>query len=81
MDNGDLDLADALRSSSSSPPWLVLSGHVHTPARWKDRCGGTITLNPGVGTSPTVPNYISIDTARRKARWFRDGELADTADC
>ena len=80
-DNGDLNLADALRSSPSSPPWLVLSGHVHNPARWKDRCGGTITLNPGVGTNPEVPNYISIDTARRKARWFTDGELADVADC
>ena len=44
-DNGDIDLADALRSAAA-PPWLVLSGHVHNPARWKDRCGGTITLNP-----------------------------------
>lgn len=35
MDNGDLDLGDALRSLAASPPWLVLSGHIHHPARWK----------------------------------------------
>jgi Icc-related predicted phosphoesterase len=79
MDNRDLGLADSLRSAAAASPRLVLSGHVHNPARWKDRCGGTISLNPGVGTDPTVPNYISIDTARRRARWFRDGELADVA--
>jgi len=78
-DNGDLNLADALRSSSSSPPWLVLSGHIHNLARWKDRCAGTFTLNPGVGTDGAVPNYITVDTARRKACWFGDGELADVA--
>jgi len=78
MDSGDLDLADALRSSSS--PWLVLSGYVHNPARWKDRCGGTISLNPGVGTNAVVPNYITVDTATRRVRWFGDRELADVAD-
>lgn len=78
-DNGDLDLADALRSGVAAP-LLVLSGHIHHPARWKDRCGGPVSLNPGVGASAAVPNYITVDTATRKARWFWDGELADIAD-
>ena len=38
MDAGDMNLGDALRSSSS-PPWLVLCGHIHHPARWVDRVG------------------------------------------
>jgi len=79
-DNGDINLADALRSAAASPPWLVLSGHVHNPVRWKDRCGGTVTLNPGVGTNLAIPNYISIDTTRGKANWFIDEELADEAE-
>jgi Icc-related predicted phosphoesterase len=78
-DSGDIDLADALRSAAAAP-WLVLSGHIHAPARWKDRCGSTITLNPGMGANAAVPNYITVDTATRRARWFRDGELADVAD-
>jgi len=76
MDNGDLNLGDALRTRAVAP-WLVLSGHVHSPARWKDRCEGTISLNPGVNEGAEVPNYITVDTVTRKARWFRDGELAD----
>ena len=82
-DNGDLNLADALRSSPSSPPWLVLSGHVHNPARWKDRCGGTFTLNPVMNPDvrAKVPTFCTVDTAIRKARWFRDGELADVVNC
>jgi Icc-related predicted phosphoesterase len=76
VDNGDIDLADAL-TCAATMPWLVLSGHVHNPARWKDRCGGTVTLNPGVTEGAEVPNYTSIDTATRRARLFRDGELAD----
>jgi Icc-related predicted phosphoesterase len=81
MDNGDLNLADALRSSSSSPPWLVLSGHIHNPARWKDRCGGTVTLNPGMNPDvrAKMPNFVTVDTAAKKAHWFRDGELVDVA--
>ena len=77
-DYGDLDLADALRSSAA-PPWLVLSGHIHAPRRWKDRCGRTITLNPGVNDGASVPNYISIDTTKRKAWWFKNGEMIDMA--
>ena len=78
-DNGDLDLGDALRSAAAAP-WLVLSGHIHHPARWKDRCGGTITLNSGMGANTAVPNHIEVDTTTRKARWFGDGELADVVD-
>ena len=78
-DRGNLDLADALWSATASP-WLVLSGHIHNPARWRDRCGGTISLNPGVTMGTRVPNHIVIDTAVRKATWFRDGELADVAN-
>ncbi len=78
-DNGDLNLADALRSTAAAP-WLVLSGHVHTPTRWKDRCGTTITLNPGVGGDATAPNYITVDTAARKAWLFRNGEPANVAN-
>ena len=76
--DGDLDLGDALRSAVAAP-WLVLSGHCHSPERWVDRCGGTFTLNPGVGRNPEVPNYITVDSATRKARWFTNGELADVA--
>jgi hypothetical protein len=83
MDNGDLDLVDALRPAAASPPWLVLSGHVHNPARWKDRCWGTISMNPGVGANAAVPNYITVDTARRRASWFTDGgsPTSLTYDC
>jgi uncharacterized protein len=78
-DNGEIDLADAL-TCATAVPWLVLSGHVHNPARWKDRCGGAITLNPGVTEGAKVPNHIAVDTATQRARWFRNGELADVAD-
>jgi Icc-related predicted phosphoesterase len=78
MDAGDMDLGDALRSAMAAP-WMVLSGHAHAPTRWKDRCGDTYSLNPGVGANPSMPNFISIDTVTRKARWFKDGELADIA--
>jgi hypothetical protein len=46
------------------------------------RCGDTISLNPGMNPNANakVPNYITIDTAARKARYFKDGELADVAD-
>lgn len=79
VDNGDLDLADALQSAAA-PPWLVLSGHVHNPARWRGRCGSTITLNPGMNVGGLVPNHIAIDTITCKARLFMDGELDDVAD-
>jgi hypothetical protein len=46
-----------------------------------DRCGETFSLNPGMGINPEVPNYITVDTATKKARWFRDGELADAVNC
>ena len=72
MDAGDMDLGDAIRSAAAAP-WLVLSGHIHSPARWVDRCGDAFTLNPGVGTNPAVPNFVTVDTATRKARWFKDG--------
>jgi Icc-related predicted phosphoesterase len=80
MDAGDMDLGDVLRSAEAGP-WLVLSGHCHSPERWVDRCGSTFSLNPGVRRNSAVPNYTSIDTARRKARWFVDGELADAVNC
>jgi hypothetical protein len=35
-------------------------------------------MNPDVRAK--VPNYITIDTATRKARWFRDGDLADATE-
>jgi Icc-related predicted phosphoesterase len=79
-DSGDLELGDTLRSAVAAP-WLVLSGHVHNPSRWVDRCGETFSLNPGMGINPEVPNYITVDTATKKARWFRDGELADAVNC
>jgi len=75
-DNGDMDLGDALRSAVAAP-WMTFSGHVHDPMRWKDRCGATFSFNPRMGRNPAVPNYITVDTATRKARWFRDGEFAD----
>jgi Icc-related predicted phosphoesterase len=75
-DRGDLDLGDAIRSAKM-PPWLVLSGHVHNPARWWDRCGRTISLNPGMTKGTKAPNFITVDTVAKKVRWFRDGELAD----
>jgi len=78
VDAGDMDLGDAIRSAAAAP-WLVLSGHIHSPARWVDRCGDAFTLNPGVGTNPAVPNFVTVDTATRKARWFKDGELHDMA--
>ena len=79
-DVGDLDLADALRLAAAAP-WIVISGHCHNPEKHKDRCGGTFTLNPGLGSNPSVPNYWTLDTTTRKARWFRDGELADAVSC
>jgi hypothetical protein len=33
-----------------------------------------------VGTNAVVPNYITVDTATRRVRWFGDRELADVAD-
>jgi len=76
MDTGCIDLADAIRSVEA-PPWLNLHGHTHTRDRWVDRMAGVVCLNPGMNPDvrAKVPNYITIDTAIRKARWFRDGEL------
>ena len=80
VDNGDIDLADAIRSAAA-PPWLVLSGHVHAPKKWVDRIGrGTFALNPGMATmGARVPNYVTIDTAKRRAWWFKEGEVRDAA--
>jgi Icc-related predicted phosphoesterase len=77
-----MDLGDALRSAAAAP-WLVLSGHIHTPIRWKDRCGGTLTLNPGMNPNANakVPNFISIDSTRLRAFPFVDGVLTDAANC
>ena len=81
VDRGDLNLADALQLAVA-PPWLVLSGHVHGPRKWVDRVGkGTFSLNPGMGVlGAKVPNYITVDTAKRRAWQFREGELADSAE-
>ena len=73
-DHGSLDLADAFSYAAASP-WLVLSGHVHQPRRWKDRCGGIVSLNPGQNAGAKEPNHIVVDTLARKARWFSGGEL------
>ena len=77
-DRGNQNLADAIRSSAS-PPWVVLSGHVHH-ARWKDRLGKTFILNPGMIPGARVPNHITIDTAVGKAAYFRHGDLVDVVD-
>jgi Icc-related predicted phosphoesterase len=79
-DAGDLDLGDAIRASTTAPRW-VLSGHIHSPAHWVDRCGSAYSFNPGVNPNARakVPNFCKIDTAAGRARWFRDGELADAA--
>lgn len=77
-DAGDLSLGDALRSAAAAP-WMTISGHVHDPMRWKDKCGATFTFNPGMGKNPAEPNHIVIDTTARRARLFKDGELADVA--
>jgi hypothetical protein len=50
-----------------------------SPTHWKDQYGGTISLNPGVSEGAEVPNYITADTATRKAQWFRTKELVDVA--
>jgi Icc-related predicted phosphoesterase len=77
IDNGDIDLADALRSAVGQP-LAVLGGHVHRPTRWADRCGHTFSLNPGMNSGTKIPNYIEVNTANRSARWFCNDEWADS---
>jgi predicted phosphodiesterase len=81
VDTGSIDLTYAIRSIVA-PPWLVLHGHTHAMSRWVDRIAGVVCLNPGMNPDvrAKVPNYITIDTATRKARWFRDGDLADATE-
>ncbi len=72
VDNGDIDLADAIRSAAASP-WLVFSGHVHAPNKWVDRIGrGTFALSC-IGVAPVDQQCyfpkVSV-LGRRKRRVF-----------
>lgn len=77
-DHGDFSLGEALRHPTAAP-WLILSGHVHEPASWKECRATTWSFNPGVNPRGKVPNFIVIDTEKRRASWFQNGHLADTA--
>ena len=68
----EMDLADAVRRLPAGS--LVLSGHVHHPARWHDRLGVAVCFNPGVDESAEVPCHIVIDTARCTAVFHEDEE-------
>lgn len=58
-DAGDPDLVAAVRRYA---PRLVLSGHVHTPLHWRERCDATLFLNPGRSTDGCIPNHILVRT-------------------
>jgi len=58
-DQGDPDLVLSMRRHA---PRLVLSGHVHEPVDWQERCGPTLILNPGFNPRAPFPNHTLINT-------------------
>jgi predicted phosphodiesterase len=79
-DLGNFQLGEALRAAATRVPAIVLSGHVHTPVNWFDRCGSAWSFNPGINPDTRLPSHIVIDTEKRKAWWLPDGELAGAVD-
>ncbi len=73
VDCGDEHLARHLRMPTDKP-WLILSGHIHLPQRWRARSGAMWSLNPGSSPDahPQVPNHIALDLTAGEAAW-RDG--------
>lgn len=64
VDAGDRDLVAAV---SRDAPHLVLSGHVHTPRRWREHRDQTLFLNPGRNPAAAFPNHILVRTENLRA--------------
>jgi Icc-related predicted phosphoesterase len=64
---GDRDLVAAVRQHR---PRLVLSGHVHTPLRWREERDGTLFLNPGRNPAAPIPNHIIVRTDLMSSQLF-----------
>jgi len=47
--------------ASDQGPAIALSGHVHSPMGCCTLAGRTMSLNPGQGIDPLIPNHIVID--------------------
>jgi len=58
-DFGDFNLGEHVREGLG--PNLILSGHVHDPARKSEQIRGSWSLNPGVAEMAPVPNHFDID--------------------
>lgn len=70
---GDAELIGTLQQRGA----IVLCGHVHTPLRWWDRSGTSISFNPGCDFSQAIPNHVIIDLSRRTARHVVGGKVRD----
>ena len=75
-DNGDPELADVL-TTAARPPWIVLSGHVHKPKSWWDKCGSVWSLNPAFDATASFPNHITIDTGLGVVTWITERTSGD----
>lgn len=69
-DEGDPDLVASVRRHA---PRLVLSGHVHGPAHWRDDTSSTLFLNPGRNPDADTPNHILVHTAYMTSRFIGGG--------
>jgi hypothetical protein len=85
-DAGDPDLVSAVCRYA---PRVVLSGHVHTPLRWRELRDATLLLNPGCSAEAPFPNHILVHTAKMSCQLITisgedtyDGEVPvnDTID-
>ena len=71
-DVGDPDVTSAVLQLPAGS--LVLSGHVHHPARWHCRLGAAWCFNPGVDFTRDEPNHIIIDTTHGTATFRGFGQ-------
>jgi 3',5'-cyclic AMP phosphodiesterase CpdA len=71
--HGDSELLVSIRDRGA----LVLCGHVHTPLRWWDYNGTSLSLNPGCDFSQAIPNHVIVNLSRRTARHIVGGKVRD----
>jgi len=67
-DGGDPDLNASVKRYA---PLLVLSGHVHDPAHWRQYDEATLLLNPGHAAQAEFPNHILVRTEDLSCEIFR----------
>lgn len=58
-------------------PYLVLSGHIHSPALWHDVVSHTHIIIPGATPGASTPNHVAIDQFSGTAELYIKERLTD----